>query len=85
MSRDTKAVVRRGSMMQISISSVKSISISSIEEEELEEGEEWDEDDEPFYATLTIETDDGTLEIELEAASRAALEIVQEDEDEDDE
>ena len=71
--------------MQISISSVRSISISAIEEEELEEGEEWDEDDEPFYATLTIETEDGTLEIELESATRDALEIVQEDEDEDDE
>jgi hypothetical protein len=70
--------------MQISVSSVTSIRVTPVMKEELDEGEEWDEDDEPFYATLTIETESGTLEIELEAATEDALEIIEEDEDEDD-
>lgn len=66
--------------MDISIDSVVRIRVAEVEEYDLEED---DEDDEPFSRTITIETTSGAvIEIDLNAASEEALELL-EDEDED--
>jgi len=66
--------------MNISIESVTQIQLSAIEEEDLEDD---DEDEEPFYRTLTIVTDTGTvIEIDLYAQSREALEFLEDDDEE---
>jgi hypothetical protein len=65
-------------MVDITIESVISVRVSAIEENELDDEDE--EDEELYYRTLTIETESGGLiELDLYAASPAALEI---DEDE---
>lgn len=65
-------------MVDISIAGVVRITISEIENYEPDED---DEDEEPFYRTLTIETSTGTVEIELNATSEDALDLLEEDED----
>jgi hypothetical protein len=62
--------------VEISIASVKSIRVSPIAEYDLDEDEREDGDD-PFYRTLTIETESGTLKIDLDGVSREALEVVE--------
>ena len=67
-------------MVDISIESVISIQVSAIEENEIED-EEDDEEEELYYRTLTIETESGqVIELDLYAASPAALEIDEEEE-----
>jgi hypothetical protein len=68
-------------MVDISIDGVARISLSAIEEYELEED---DEESEPYYRTLTIVTMTGeVIELDLNAASEEALEVMEDDEDED--
>lgn len=62
--------------MEISIASVKAIRVSPIAEYDLDEDERSDGDD-PFYRTLTIETESGTLVLDLDGVSREALEVVE--------
>ena len=65
-------------MVDITIESVVRVRISAIEENEFDDEDE--ENEEPYYRTLTIETESGELiELDLYAASPAALEV---DEDE---
>jgi hypothetical protein len=69
---------KEAEVVDITIESVVRVRVSAIEENELDD--EDDEDEEPYYRTLTIETESGELiELDLYAASPAALEI---DEDE---
>ncbi len=69
---------KEADVVDITIESVARIRVSAIEENEFDEDD--DEDEEPYYRTLTIETESGELiELYLYAASPAALEI---DEDE---
>jgi hypothetical protein len=68
--------------VEISIASVKAIRVSPISEYDLDEDEREDGDD-PFYRTLTIETESGTLTIDLDGVSRVALEVVEVADDED--
>ena len=66
-------------MVDITIESVIRVRISAIEENEVDEDED-EEDEEPYYRTLTIVTASGeVIELDLYAATPAALEI---DEDE---
>jgi hypothetical protein len=66
-------------VVDITIDSVIRVRVSAIEENEIDEDDE-DEDEEPYYRTLTIVTASGeVIELDLYAASPAALEI---DEDE---
>jgi hypothetical protein len=66
-------------VVDITVESVIRVRISAIEENEIDEDDE-DEDEEPYYRTLTIVTASGeVIELDLYAASPAALEI---DEDE---
>ena len=66
-------------MVDITIESVVRMRVSAIEENEPDEDDD-DEDEEPYYRTLTIVTASGeVIELDLYAASPAALEI---DEDE---
>jgi hypothetical protein len=69
--------------VEISIASVKSIRVSPIAEYDLDEDEREDGDD-PFYRTLTIETESGTLVLDLDGVSREALEVVEVEDGEDD-
>jgi hypothetical protein len=67
-------------MVDITIESVIRMRVSAIEENEIDEDDEDEEDEEPYYRTLTIVTASGeVIELDLYAASAAALEI---DEDE---
>jgi hypothetical protein len=67
-------------VVDITIESVVRVRVSVIEENELEEEDQDEEDEELYYRTLTIETESGEIiELDLYAASPAALEI---DEDE---
>ena len=63
--------------MEITISAVTAIRLSEIGELDLDE-DEIAEGEEPYYSTLTIETDTGTLSIFLEAVTREALQIATE-------
>ena len=66
-------------MVDITIESVIRVRVSAIEESEVDEDDD-EEDEEPYYRTLTIVTASGeVIELDLYAASAAALEI---DEDE---
>jgi hypothetical protein len=63
--------------VEITISAVTAIRLTDVlefglDEDDIAEGEE------PYYRTLTIETDTGTLAIDLEAVTRDALQIVTE-------
>ena len=67
-------------MVDITIESVVRVRVSAIEENEFDEEDEDEEDEELYYRTLTIVTASGEIiELDLYAASPAALEI---DEDE---
>ena len=68
-------------MVDITIESVIRVRVSAIEENEVDEDEEDEQEEEPYYRTLTIVPASGeVIELDLYAASAAALEI---DEDED--
>lgn len=60
--------------MEISIENVTRIHLSRIEEYPLDEVEEGED---RFYRTLTIETGDGALAIEISALSQQDLEMVE--------
>ena len=64
-------------MVDISIDSVLRVSVSATEEYEDDED---DEDDDRLYRTITIETASGVIEIDLNATSEAALELLEDDE-----
>ena len=64
-------------MVDISIDSVLRVSVSATEEYE---DDEVDEDDDRFYRTITIETASGVIEMDLDATSEEALDMI-EDED----
>ena len=67
-------------MVDITIEWVIRVRVSPIEENEVDEDEEDEQEEEPYYRTLTIVTASGeVIELDLYAASEAALEI---DEDE---
>ena len=66
-------------MVDISIESVLRIRVSDIDEYEDDEVD--DEDDERFYRTITIETTSGVIELDLNAISEEALELVEDDEE----
>ena len=67
-------------MVDITIESVIRVRVSAIEENEVDEDEKDEQEEEPYYRTLTIVTASGeVVELDLYAASAAALEI---DEDE---
>ena len=68
-----------GNVVDISIESVLRIRVSDIEEYEDDEVD--DEDDERFYRTITIETTSGVIELDLNAISEEALELVEDDEE----
>jgi hypothetical protein len=69
---------KEADVVDITIESVVRVRVSAIEENEPDEDD--DEDEEPYYRTLTIVTASGeVIELDLYAASPAALEI---DEDE---
>lgn len=63
-------------MVDISIDSVLRVSVSATEEYE---DDEVDEDDDRFYRTITIETASGVIELDLNAASEEALELIEDD------
>jgi hypothetical protein len=74
----SERLTKEADVVDITIESVARVRISAIEENEFDEEDE--EDEESYYRTLTIETESGELiELDLYAASPAALEI---DEDE---
>ena len=63
--------------MEITIKAVTAIRLTEVlefglDEDDIAEGEE------PYYRTLTIETDTGTLSLDLEALTREALQIATE-------
>jgi hypothetical protein len=64
-------------MVDISIDSVLRVRISDIEE--YDEDDE-DEDDETFFRTITIETASGVIELDLNAVSEEALELLEDNE-----
>ena len=66
-------------MVDISIDTVLRVSISEIEEYETDEDD--DEDEEGFYRTITIQTATGIIELDLNADSEEALELIEDDED----
>ena len=65
-------------MVDISIDAVLGVRISDINEYEDDEG---DDDEERFYRTITIATARGVIEVDLNAASEEALELIEDDED----
>ncbi len=68
-------------MVDITLEGVVRIDISAVEEYEPDEDDEEDEDDEPFSRTLTIELASGEeVTIDLYAASREALDLLDEEE-----
>ena len=64
-------------MVDISIDSVLRVRVSDVEEYDDDDD---DEDDERFYRTITIETDSGVIELDLNATSEEALELLEDDE-----
>ena len=64
-------------MVDISIDSVLRVRVSDVEEYDEDED---DDDDERFYRTITIETASGVIELDLNAASEEALELLEDDE-----
>ena len=66
-------------MVDISIDTVLRVRISEIEEYESDEDD--DEEEEGFYRTITIETATGVIELDLNADSEEALELIEDDED----
>jgi hypothetical protein len=65
-------------MIDITLEGVTRILVSEIEEYELDD--EDDEDEEPFSRTITIELASGeTIELDLNAATRDELEILDDD------
>ena len=67
--------------MDITIESVIRVRVSAVEENEVDEDEEDGQEEEPYYRTLTIVTASGeVIELDLYAASEAALEIEEDEE-----
>ena len=66
-------------MVDISVDTVLRVRISEIEEYEPDEDDDA-EDDERFYRTITIETGSGVIELDLNADSEEALELIEDDE-----
>ena len=66
-------------MVDISVDTVLRVRISEIEEYEPDEDDDV-EDDERFYRTITIETASGVIELDLNADSEEALELIEDDE-----
>ena len=66
-------------MVDISVDTVLRVRISEIEEYEPDEDDDA-EDDERFYRTITIETGSGVIELDLNADSEGALELIEDDE-----
>jgi hypothetical protein len=67
-------------MVDITVDGVVRIDVSAVEEYEPDEDDD-DEEDEPFSRTLTIELASGEeVTIDLYAASREALELLDEEE-----
>ena len=64
--------------MDISIDSVLRVRVSDVEE--YDEDDEDDQDDERFFRTITIETASGVIELDLNATSEEALELLADDE-----
>ncbi len=64
-------------MVDISIDSVLRVRVSDVEEYDEDED---DEDEERFYRTITIETASGVIELDLNAESEDALELIEDDE-----
>jgi hypothetical protein len=68
-------------MVDITVEGVVRIDVSAVAEYEPDDDEDEDENDEPFSRTLTIELVSGEeLTIDLYAASREALELLDEEE-----
>ena len=61
-------------MVDISIDSVLRVRVSDIEEYDDDDD---NEDDERFYRTISIETASGVIELDLNAASEEALELLE--------
>ena len=66
-------------MVDISVDTVLRVRISEIEEYEPDEDDDA-EDDERFYRTITIETGSWVIELDLNADSEEALELIEDDE-----
>jgi hypothetical protein len=64
-------------VVDISIDSVLRVRVSDVEEYDEDED---DEDEERFYRTITIETASGVIELDLNAESEDALELIEDDE-----
>ena len=70
---------QEGTVVDISVDTVLRVRISEIEEYEPDEDDDV-EDDERFYRTITIETGSGVIELDLNADSEEALELIEDDE-----
>jgi hypothetical protein len=70
---------QEGTVVDISVDTVLRVRISEIEEYEPDEDDDA-EDDERFYRTITIETGSGVIELDLNADSEEALELIEDDE-----
>jgi hypothetical protein len=70
---------QEGTVVDISVDTVLRVRISEIEEYEPDEDDDA-EDDERFYRTITIETGSGVIELDLNAESEGALELIEDDE-----
>jgi hypothetical protein len=64
-------------VVDISIDSVLRVHVSDVDEYDDDED---DQDDERFFRTITIETASGVIELDLNAASEEALELLEDDE-----
>jgi hypothetical protein len=75
-----RTIWRSTQMVDITVDGVVRIDVSAVEEYEPDEDDD-DEEDEPFSRTLTIELASGEeVTIDLYAASREALELLDEEE-----
>jgi hypothetical protein len=63
-------------VVDISVDSVLRVRISDVEEYDADEDED-DEDEERFFRTITIETASGVIELDLNAESEEALELLE--------
>jgi hypothetical protein len=75
-----RTIWRSTQMVDITVDGVVRIDVSAVEEYEPDEDDD-DEEDEPFSRTLTIELASGEeVTIDLYAASREALDLLDEEE-----
>lgn len=63
-------------MAEIMIEAVRRIRLAAVKEYILEPGVEHDHADDRFFRILSIETESGTLDVELSAMTWDALELV---------